>query len=61
LANLHTKLHAEPQYLTPNLLNTWTKQYQMLPGCMHTTSGSTGFVLHAIKMCMFLVILCDIS
>ncbi|KAF8578320.1 Gcd10p-domain-containing protein [Ramaria rubella] len=53
LANLHTKLRAEPQYLAPNLLETWTRQYQVLPGRTHplmTTSGSAGFVLHAIKI-----------
>ncbi|KAJ6621065.1 Gcd10p family-domain-containing protein [Mycena sp. CBHHK59/15] len=53
LSDLHTKLRALPEYLCPSVTEVWLRRYQVLPGRTHptmNTSGSGGFILHAIKM-----------
>ncbi|PFH52253.1 hypothetical protein AMATHDRAFT_46381 [Amanita thiersii Skay4041] len=53
LAELQNKLRSLPQYLFPNVTETWLRQYQVLPGRTHpmmSMSGSGGAVLHAIKV-----------
>lgn len=60
---MHVKLRAQPEYLAPNVTETWTRQYQMLPGRTHplmTTSGSAGYILHAIKVYVENDAFCDI-
>ncbi|KAJ7361438.1 Gcd10p family-domain-containing protein [Mycena albidolilacea] len=53
LSEVHTKLRALPGYLCPSLTEVWLRRYQVLPGRTHptmNTSGSGGFILHAIKV-----------
>ncbi|KAJ6483909.1 Gcd10p family-domain-containing protein [Mycena vulgaris] len=53
LSDLHTKLRALPGYLCPSVTEVWLRRYQVLPGRTHptmTTSGSGGFIFHAIKV-----------
>jgi len=53
LSELHTKLRALPGYLCPSVTEVWLRRYQVLPGRTHptmNTSGSGGFILHAIKV-----------
>ncbi|KAJ7751187.1 Gcd10p family-domain-containing protein [Mycena maculata] len=53
LSDLHTKLRALPGYLCPSVTEVWLRRYQVLPGRTHptmNTSGSGGFILHAIKV-----------
>ncbi|KAJ7293039.1 Gcd10p family-domain-containing protein [Mycena rebaudengoi] len=53
LSDLHTQLRALPQYLAPSLIEVWLRRYQILPGRTHptmSTSGSGGFIVHAIKV-----------
>ncbi|KAJ6520121.1 Gcd10p-domain-containing protein [Mycena sanguinolenta] len=53
LSDLHTKLRALPGYLCPSVTEVWLRRYQILPGRTHptmSTSGTGGFILHAIKV-----------
>ncbi|KAF7337502.1 hypothetical protein MSAN_02223200 [Mycena sanguinolenta] len=53
LSDLHTKLRALPGYLCPSVTEVWLRRYQILPGRTHptmNTSGTGGFILHAIKV-----------
>ncbi|KAJ7597462.1 Gcd10p family-domain-containing protein [Mycena floridula] len=53
LADLQTTLRGFPEYLCPSVTESWLRQYQVLPGRTHpmmNTSGSGGFLLHAIKV-----------
>ncbi|KAJ6575420.1 Gcd10p family-domain-containing protein [Mycena capillaripes] len=53
LSELHTKLRALPGYLCPSVTEVWLRRYQVLPGRTHptmNTSGTGGFILHAIKV-----------
>ncbi|KAJ7878596.1 Gcd10p-domain-containing protein, partial [Mycena leptocephala] len=53
LSDLHTKLRALPGYLCPSVNEVWLRRYQVLPGRTHptmNTSGTGGFILHAIKV-----------
>ncbi|KAJ7109913.1 Gcd10p family-domain-containing protein [Mycena epipterygia] len=53
LSDLCTKLRALPGYLGPSITEVWLRRYQVLPGRTHptmNTSGSGGFLLHAIKV-----------
>ncbi|KAJ7459153.1 Gcd10p family-domain-containing protein [Mycena galericulata] len=53
LSELHAKLRALPEYLCPSVTEVWLRRYQVLPGRTHptmNTSGSGGFILHAIKV-----------
>lgn len=53
LADLQNKLRGLPQYLFPNIVEGWLRQYQVLPGRTHpmmAMSGSGGYVLHTIKV-----------
>jgi len=46
-------MRSQPQYLAPNITESWLRKYQVLPGRTHpvmSTSGSGGYVLHAIKI-----------
>ncbi|KAJ7786619.1 Gcd10p family-domain-containing protein [Mycena metata] len=58
LSDLHAKLRALPEYLGPSLTEVWLRRYQVLPGRTHptmNTSGTGGFILHAIKVYAFFV------
>ncbi|KAA1468108.1 Gcd10p-domain-containing protein [Dentipellis sp. KUC8613] len=53
LTELQNKLRQDPSYLAPSVTESWLRQYQVLPGRTHptmTTTGSGGFLLHAIKV-----------
>ncbi|KAH7930926.1 Gcd10p-domain-containing protein [Leucogyrophana mollusca] len=53
LTELQAKMRALPHYLGPSLTESWLRRYQVLPGRTHPTmssSGSGGFLLHAIKV-----------
>ncbi|KAK7007033.1 Adenine(58)-N(1)-methyltransferase non-catalytic subunit TRM6 [Favolaschia claudopus] len=53
LSELHSKLRALPGYLCPSVTEVWLRRYQVLPGRTHptmNTSGTGGFILHAIKI-----------
>ncbi|KAF8078954.1 Gcd10p family-domain-containing protein [Lyophyllum atratum] len=53
LTDLQTQMRATSQYLCPTVTEPWLRRYQVLPGRTHptmVTSGSGGFILHAIKM-----------
>ncbi|KAF8466509.1 Gcd10p-domain-containing protein [Gautieria morchelliformis] len=53
LAKLHADMRGQAHFLAPNITEAWTRRYQVLPGRTHplmTTSGSAGFLLHAIKI-----------
>nr|GAT61025.1 predicted protein [Mycena chlorophos] len=53
LSEVQTKMRALPQYLGPSLSEVWLRRYQVLPGRTHpmmNTSGTGGFILHAIKV-----------
>ncbi|OCH89722.1 Gcd10p-domain-containing protein [Obba rivulosa] len=53
VTDLQNKLRDLPQYLGPAVSEVWTRQYQVLPGRTHptmNTSGSGGFILHAIRV-----------
>ncbi|KAF8560095.1 Gcd10p-domain-containing protein [Imleria badia] len=53
LADLQAKMRLIPGYLAPSITESWLRRYQVLPGRMHptmSTSGSGGFLLHAIKV-----------
>ncbi|KAJ7492332.1 Gcd10p-domain-containing protein [Mycena latifolia] len=53
LSELHAKLRALPGYLCPSVTEVWLRRYQVLPGRTHptmNTSGSGGFIFHAIKV-----------
>lgn len=53
LTDLQSKLRGLPQYLFPNVMEGWLRQYQVLPGRTHpmmVMSGSGGCILHAIKV-----------
>lgn len=57
LADLQTQMRASSHYLCPNITDSWLRRYQVLPGRTHptmVTSGSGGFILHAIRMCVLL-------
>ncbi|KAJ7654815.1 Gcd10p family-domain-containing protein [Mycena rosella] len=56
LSELHTKIRALPGYLCPSVTEVWLRRYQVLPGRTHptmNTSGSGGFLFHAIKVYVF--------
>ncbi|KAJ7103235.1 Gcd10p family-domain-containing protein [Mycena belliarum] len=58
LSDLHNKLRALPGYLCPSVTEVWLRRYQVLPGRTHptmSTSGSGGFIFHAIKTYVQLV------
>lgn len=58
LSDLHTKLRTLPGYLCPSVNEVWLRRYQVLPGRTHptmNTSGTGGFILHAIKVYVFVV------
>ncbi|KAG1904757.1 Gcd10p-domain-containing protein [Suillus fuscotomentosus] len=53
LTELQSKLRLDPGYLAPSITESWLRRYQVLPGRTHptmSTSGSGGFLLHAIKV-----------
>ncbi|KAJ3731995.1 Gcd10p family-domain-containing protein [Lentinula guzmanii] len=53
LVDLQNKLRNTPGFLGPSLTEGWLRQYQVLPGRTHptmNTSGSGGYILHAIKV-----------
>jgi tRNA (adenine-N(1)-)-methyltransferase non-catalytic subunit len=53
LTELQSKLRLDPSYLAPSITESWLRRYQVLPGRTHptmNTSGSGGFLLHAIKV-----------
>lgn len=53
LSDLHAKLRDLPGYLGPSLTEGFLRRYQVLPGRTHptmNTSGTGGFILHAIKV-----------
>ncbi|KAJ7193316.1 Gcd10p family-domain-containing protein, partial [Mycena pura] len=53
LSHLHGKLRVLPEYLGPSVTEVWLRRYQVLPGRTHptmNTSGTGGFILHAIKV-----------
>ncbi|KAJ7170183.1 Gcd10p-domain-containing protein [Mycena filopes] len=58
LTDLHATLRALPGYLGPSLTEVWMRRYQVLPGRTHptmNTSGTGGFILHAIKVYALIV------
>ncbi|EIW86980.1 Gcd10p-domain-containing protein [Coniophora puteana RWD-64-598 SS2] len=53
LTELQMKMRAIPSYLGPSITESWSRRYQVLPGRTHpmmSTSGTGGFLLHAIKV-----------
>ncbi|KAI9512878.1 Gcd10p-domain-containing protein [Russula earlei] len=53
VSDLQATLRTDPQYLAPNISESWLRRYQVLPGRTHplmTTSGGGGYLLHAIKI-----------
>lgn len=53
LADLQAYMRQIPRYLAPSITEGWLRRYQVLPGRTHptmNTSGSGGFLLHAIKV-----------
>ncbi|KAI6047888.1 Gcd10p family-domain-containing protein [Pisolithus marmoratus] len=53
LADLQARMRQIPKYLAPSITEGWLRCYQVLPGRTHptmNTSGSGGFLLHAIKV-----------
>ncbi|KAL6303984.1 Gcd10p-domain-containing protein [Sparassis latifolia] len=53
LSDLQSRLREHPEYLGAAVSELWLRQYQVLPGRTHpmmNTSGSGGFILHAIKV-----------
>ncbi|KII94259.1 hypothetical protein PLICRDRAFT_36512 [Plicaturopsis crispa FD-325 SS-3] len=53
LTDLQSQLRSVPQFLGPTVTEAWLRRYQVLPGRTHpmmTTSGTGGFLLHAIKV-----------
>lgn len=49
-------MRLNPGYLAPSITESWLRRYQVLPGRTHPTmhtSGSGGFILHAIKVYAF--------
>ncbi|KAF9245843.1 Gcd10p-domain-containing protein [Melanogaster broomeanus] len=53
LTDLQAKMRLMPHYLAPSITESWLRRYQVLPGRTHptmSTSGSGGFLLHAIKV-----------
>lgn len=53
LADLQAHMRQTPRYLAPSITEGWLRRYQVLPGRTHptmNTSGSGGFLLHAIKV-----------
>lgn len=53
LSDLQAKLRDLPGYLGPSLTEGFLRRYQVLPGRTHpmmNTSGTGGFILHAIKV-----------
>jgi len=53
LADLQTKLRDNPEWLSPSLIESWLRQYQILPGRTHplmNMSGSGGYLLHSIRV-----------
>ncbi|KAG1885547.1 Gcd10p-domain-containing protein [Suillus subluteus] len=53
LTELQSNLRLDPSYLAPSITESWLRRYQVLPGRTHptmNTSGSGGFLLHAIKV-----------
>lgn len=53
LADLQVRMREIPTYLAPSVTEAWLRRYQVLPGRTHptmNTSGSGGFLLHAIKV-----------
>ncbi|KAN0100372.1 Gcd10p family domain containing protein [Tylopilus felleus] len=53
LTDLQAKMRLIPSYLAPSITESWLRRYQVLPGRTHptmNTSGSGGFLLHAIKV-----------
>ncbi|KAF8921951.1 Gcd10p family-domain-containing protein [Mucidula mucida] len=53
LNDLQNQLRNIPGYLCPSVTEGWLRRYQVLPGRTHPTmmtSGSGGFILHAIKV-----------
>ncbi|KAG5647727.1 hypothetical protein DXG03_008450 [Asterophora parasitica] len=53
LSDLQTQMRGASQYLCPNITESFLRRYQVLPGRTHptmVTSGTGGFVLHAIKI-----------
>ncbi|KAF8167364.1 Gcd10p family-domain-containing protein [Crassisporium funariophilum] len=56
VVDLQARLRTMPEYLCPTVTEAWLRRYQVLPGRTHpmmAMSGSGGFILHAIKMCVF--------
>ena len=52
----------DPNYLAANLTESWTRTYQVLPGRTHpmmSTSGTGGFLLNAVRMCVSCLFLRD--
>ncbi|KAF8846096.1 Gcd10p-domain-containing protein [Paxillus ammoniavirescens] len=53
LTDLQARMRLTPHYLAPSVTESWLRCYQVLPGRTHptmSTSGSGGFLLHAIKI-----------
>lgn len=53
LADLQTKLRDYPEWLSPSLIESWLRRYQVLPGRTHplmNMSGSGGYLLHSIRV-----------
>ncbi|KAI0274789.1 Gcd10p-domain-containing protein [Gloeopeniophorella convolvens] len=53
VSDLQASLRNDPLYLAPSVSESWLRRYQVLPGRTHptmTTSGSGGYLLHAIKV-----------
>ena len=55
VTNLQNQLRDRPGYLGPAVSEGFLRRYQVLPGRTHpmmNASGSGGFILHVIKMCV---------
>ncbi|KAF9515041.1 hypothetical protein BS47DRAFT_1372154 [Hydnum rufescens UP504] len=53
LTEAQSKMRSQPQYLAPNITESWLRKYQVLPGRTHpimSASGSGGYILHTIKI-----------
>ncbi|KAH7910456.1 Gcd10p-domain-containing protein [Hygrophoropsis aurantiaca] len=53
LTDLQAKMRTSPHFLGPSITESWLRRYQVLPGRTHptmNTTGSGGFLLHAIKV-----------
>ncbi|TKY89902.1 hypothetical protein EX895_001199 [Sporisorium graminicola] len=53
LAEAHSKLRGDEEFINISVTEPWLRKYQVLPGRTHpemTTSSTAGFILHALRV-----------